>query len=43
MGYADGSSCCDVLFLKDFQTDLKPAYFACSSQSEKNNFKHFKL
>ncbi len=32
---------CDILFLKDFQTDIKPSYFACSSQSDKNNFKHF--
>lgn len=32
---------CDVLFLKDFECELKPEYFACSSQTEKNNFRHF--
>ena len=32
---------CDVLFLKDFQTDLKPEYFACSTQFGKRNFKDF--
>lgn len=32
---------CDVLFLKDFQLDLKPDYFACAPQSNKNDFKHF--
>lgn len=32
---------CDVLFLKDFPSNLRPKYFACSSQSEKWNFGHF--
>lgn len=32
---------CDVIFLKDFKTDLKPEYFACSSQNKKNDFKNF--
>lgn len=32
---------CDVLFLKDVHLDLKPESFACSSQSDKNNFRDF--
>lgn len=36
---------CDVLFLQDiksdFKTDIKPKYFACSSQTSKNNFTDF--
>lgn len=32
---------CDVLFLKDFKTDLKPKYFACSTQFDKKNYKDF--
>src|SRR5574344_2144921 len=28
---------CDILFLKDFKLDIKPEYFACSSQFKKNN------
>lgn len=29
------------MFLKDVHLDLKPEYFACSSQSDKNNFRDF--
>lgn len=32
---------CDVLFLKDFELDLKPEFFACAPQSGKKNFSHF--
>lgn len=32
---------CDVLFLKDFSTDIKPEYFACSSEFTKYNYKMF--
>lgn len=32
---------CDVLFMKDFHTDIKPEYFACSTQFDKKNFKDF--
>lgn len=32
---------CDVLFLKDFTADIKPKYFACSTQFNKRNFKDF--
>lgn len=32
---------CDVLFLKDFKTDLKPEYLACSTQFDKKNFRDF--
>lgn len=32
---------CDVLFLKDFKTDLEPKYFACSTQFDKKNFRDF--
>lgn len=32
---------CDVIFLKDFKSDLRPKYFACSSQFNKINFIDF--
>lgn len=32
---------CDVLFLKNFELDLKPKYFACSTQFTKRNFTDF--
>src|SRR5574344_1550027 len=32
---------CDVLFLKDFDWDVKPEYFACSAQSNRYNFHDF--
>lgn len=32
---------CDVLFLKDFDLDLKPEYFACAPQTNKKNYRHF--
>lgn len=32
---------CDVLFLKDPQIDLKPEYFACSTQFDKKNYTDF--
>lgn len=32
---------CDVLFLKDFETEIKPKYFACSTQFDKKNFVDF--
>lgn len=32
---------CDVLFLKDFECDLRPEYFACSAQFDKKNFTDF--
>lgn len=32
---------CDILFLKDFQTNLEPKYFACSAQHNIENFKDF--
>lgn len=32
---------CDVVFLKDFECDLKPKYFACAPQTDRNNFSHF--
>jgi len=32
---------CDVLFLQDFECDLKPEYFACSTQFDKKNFVDF--
>lgn len=32
---------CDVLFLNDFKIDIRPKYFACSSQVSKNNFTDF--
>lgn len=32
---------CDILFLKDFKTDLRPEYFACSTQFDKKNFRDF--
>lgn len=32
---------CDVLFLKDFEAQIRPKYFACAPQENKNNFKDF--
>ena len=32
---------CDVLFLKNFDTKIKPKYFACSAQTNKLNFTAF--
>lgn len=32
---------CDVIFLNDFKSDLRPKYFACSSQFNKINFIDF--
>lgn len=32
---------CDVLFLKDFQCDIQPEYFACSTQFNKKDFVDF--
>lgn len=32
---------CDVLFLKDFESSIKPEYFACSTQFDKKNFRDF--
>lgn len=32
---------CDVLFLKDFQTDLSPNYFACAPEINKKNYQYF--
>lgn len=32
---------CDVLFLKEFETQLRPKYFACSTQFDKRNFVDF--
>lgn len=32
---------CDVLFLKDFECEIKPKYFACAPQSNKRNFRQF--
>lgn len=32
---------CDVLFLKDFDAQIRPKYFACAPQENKRNFKDF--
>lgn len=32
---------CDAIFLKNFETEIKPKFFACAPQSEKHNFSHF--
>lgn len=32
---------CDVLFLKDFDAQIRPKHFACAPQENKSNFKDF--